>query len=57
MTVGDIICEIDFCTNTMHDLEKYADMDDTIDSVADTMRKAVDIIEKYIDELECKQIK
>lgn len=57
MTVNDIIRELDFCKAIINEMEGYMENNSVIGGAADTMRDAIDIIEKYMDELGRKQIK
>ena len=55
-TVNEVIAEIEFCNRTVADLENYADGKMGL-GCAETMRDAVSIIERYVEELGKKQIK
>ena len=57
MTVKDILREREFCKSVIKCLDEFVGDDDIPSACADTMTDAVDIINRYIEELEQKQIK
>lgn len=57
MTVKDILREREFCKSVIKCLAEFVGEDNIPSECSDTMADAVDIINRYIEELEAKQIK
>lgn len=57
MTVKDVISELKICECTINQLEDMAEQDKDSFGHSGIIEDAVEIIEKYMDELTRKQIK
>ena len=57
MTVNDVIVELKICECTIKQLEDIAEQDKTTFGHSSLIEDAVEIIEKYMDELKKKQVR
>ena len=57
MTVGDVLKERAFCKSVIQCLVEFVEDDNIPSACSDSIADAVDIINRYIEELEQKQIK